>query len=46
VKAIAVNPEDWKVRLYMPPTEGETKVIGWDAVGEVIATGDEVTNLG
>lgn len=45
VKAIAVNPADWKVRLYMPPAEGETKVIGWDAVGEVIATGDEVTNF-
>ena len=45
VKAIAVNPADWKVRLYMPPAEGETKVIGWDAVGEVISTGDEVTNF-
>lgn len=45
IKAIAVNPADYKVRLNMAPAEGETKVIGWDAVGEVVATGDEVTNF-
>ncbi|WP_455324942.1 zinc-binding alcohol dehydrogenase family protein [Marinagarivorans algicola] len=39
VKAIAVNPVDYKIRQNMPPAIGETKIIGWDAVGEVIATG-------
>lgn len=40
VKAIAVNPADYRVRLNMPPAAGESKVIGWDAVGEVVATGE------
>lgn len=43
VRAIAVNPVDYKVRLLMPPAEGEQKVLGWDAVGEVVATGGDVT---
>lgn len=43
VKAVAVNPVDYKIRQNVSPTEGEYKVIGWDAVGEVVATGDEVT---
>ncbi|MGY8878310.1 MAG: alcohol dehydrogenase catalytic domain-containing protein, partial [Pseudoalteromonas sp.] len=43
VKAIAVNPADYKVRASMPPADGEIKVIGWDAVGEVVAIGDAVT---
>jgi len=45
VRAIAVNPVDYKVRLFIPPTEGETKVLGWDAVGEVVATGEAVTQF-
>ncbi|WP_350979457.1 zinc-binding alcohol dehydrogenase family protein [Shewanella sp. AC34-MNA-CIBAN-0136] len=45
VSAIAVNPADYKVRLNMPPADGEVKVIGWDAVGEVIATGDKVSQF-
>ena len=43
VRAIAVNPVDYKVRLRMPPAEGEHKVLGWDAVCEVVATGEDVT---
>lgn len=43
VRAIAVNPVDYKVRLNMAPVEGEYKVIGWDAVGEVVATGEAAT---
>lgn len=43
VEAIAVNPVDYKVRLLMPPAEGEHKVLGWDAVGEVIAVGENVS---
>ena len=43
VNSIAVNPVDYKVRQLMPPEKGEQKVLGWDAVGEVIAVGDEAT---
>lgn len=45
IKAISVNPADYKVRLYMPPEQGEYKVIGWDVVGEVVAVGEEVTQF-
>lgn len=40
IKAIAVNPVDYKIRQRMAPAEGDHKVLGWDAVGEVVATGD------
>ncbi|MEJ2764637.1 zinc-binding alcohol dehydrogenase family protein [Photobacterium sp. MCCC 1A19761] len=43
VKAVAVNPVDYKIRQNVSPTAGEYKVIGWDAVGEVVATGEDVT---
>ncbi|MDJ0740361.1 MAG: zinc-binding alcohol dehydrogenase family protein [Gammaproteobacteria bacterium] len=43
VRAIAVNPVDYKVRLRFTPADGEHKVLGWDAVGEVVATGDAAT---
>lgn len=43
IKAIAVNPVDCKVRKLMPPEEGQHKVLGWDAVGEVVATGADAT---
>ena len=42
VKAIAVNPVDYKIRQKVSPTDGNYKVLGWDAVGEVIAIGDAV----
>jgi zinc-binding alcohol dehydrogenase family protein len=45
VSAIAVNPVDYKIRQNVAPTEGEYKVIGWDAVGEVIAIGDHVSHF-
>lgn len=45
VGAIAVNPVDYKIRQRVPPPEGEYKVLGWDAVGEVVATGDAVTTF-
>ncbi len=43
VKAISVNPVDTKVRRYSTPPAGERKVLGWDAVGTVEATGADVT---
>jgi len=45
VKAVAVNPVDYKIRINIPAEGDEHKVIGWDAVGEVVATGDTVTKF-
>ena len=45
VKAIAVNPVDYKIRQRVSPAEGEYKVLGWDAVGEVVATGEAATRF-
>jgi len=45
VQAIAVNPVDYKVRLGMPPEEGQSKILGWDAVGEVVAVGETTTKF-
>jgi zinc-binding alcohol dehydrogenase family protein len=43
VKAVSVNPVDTKVRARMAPKAGETKVLGWDASGVVVAAGPEAT---
>lgn len=43
VKAIAVNPVDYKIRQNVAAEGDSHKVIGWDAVGEVVAVGEEVT---
>ena len=45
IKAIAVNPVDYKIRRNVSPAEGDYKVLGWDAVGEVIATGEAATQF-
>jgi zinc-binding alcohol dehydrogenase family protein len=45
VRAIAVNPVDYKIRHKVSPAEGEYKVLGWDAVGEVVATGEAATQF-
>ncbi|MCQ3830419.1 zinc-binding alcohol dehydrogenase family protein [Microbulbifer elongatus] len=43
VRAISVNPVDTKIRASVAPDKAEHKVLGWDAVGEVVAAGDEVS---
>src|ERR1700750_1847073 len=43
VKAISVNPVDYKVRRRAAPPEGETKILGYDAAGIVDAVGPDVT---
>ena len=43
VKAISVNPVDYKIRHRRPPAEGEWSVIGWDAAGVVKEVGPDVT---
>jgi zinc-binding alcohol dehydrogenase family protein len=45
VAAVSVNPVDVKVRQSRP-AEGDAPVIlGWDAVGEVMETGEKVTQF-
>src|SRR5262249_48678113 len=44
VKAISVNPVDYKVRKRAEPKDGEpAKILGYDASGVVAAVGPEVT---
>ena len=45
IKSIAVNPVDYKIRQRMAPENGDYKVIGWDAVGEVVATGEAASKF-
>src|ERR1700742_3427187 len=42
VKAISVNPVDYKVRKRAAPPEGEKKTLGYDAAGIVDAVGPDV----
>lgn len=44
VQAISVNPVDTKIRKNISAESG-WKVLGWDAVGTVEATGDKVTQF-
>jgi len=43
VKAISVNPVDTKIRRNVTPSDGDAKVLGWDASGIVKAVGSEVS---
>ena len=43
VQAIAVNPIDTKVRKRALPDNGDPRILGWDAAGEVVAVGAECT---
>src|SRR3954469_25895666 len=43
VKAVSVNPVDYKVRKRADPPAGEAKILGFDATGVVAATGPGVT---
>ena len=43
IKAISVNPADYKVRAGMPIEADDWKIIGWDATGIVTAIGEDVT---
>jgi NADPH2:quinone reductase len=44
VRAISVNPVDYKVRKRAEPKDGEpAKILGYDATGVVAATGPDVT---
>src|SRR5258708_12024011 len=43
VKAISVNPADYKTRKHSEPPEGQFKILGYDAAGIVDAVGPEVS---
>lgn len=43
VKAVSVNPVDYKIRAGVNPPAGQWKVAGWDAAGVVQAVGPDVT---
>lgn len=43
IKAIAVNPVDYKVRQGVKPEGDQWKVLGWDATGIVKAVGEEAS---
>lgn len=45
VRAVSVNPVDVKVRAGMAPPEGQPRVLGWDAAGEVQAVGRDVSGF-
>jgi NADPH2:quinone reductase len=45
VKAVSVNPVDYKVRSSTPPADGDCKVLGWDAAGIVREVGPDVTQF-
>ena len=42
VRAVSVNPVDTKIRKIRASEDGTPVILGWDAVGEVIAVGDAV----
>ncbi len=48
IHAIAMNPVDTKIRKPKDKIEPEPKILGWDAAGEVVEVGSEVTlfNIG
>lgn len=43
VESISVNPVDTKVRAQKGTLEADFRVLGWDAVGTVVATGPAAT---
>jgi len=43
VRAVSVNPVDYKVRASAPAPAGAAKVIGWDAAGIVVEAGPQAS---
>lgn len=43
ISAIAANPVDYKIRQNRPGSAEKPEILGWDAVGTVVATGEAVT---
>lgn len=45
VKAVSVNPIDTKVRMRAASTDGQPRILGWDAAGIVRAVGAKVSRF-
>jgi len=45
IRAVSVNPVDYKVRRSTTPADGDWNVLGWDASGVVVETGPHVTGF-
>ncbi len=45
VQAVSVNPVDCKIRTNRPPAGDEPAILGWDAVGEVVETGEKTSRF-
>ncbi len=45
VKAVGVNPVDTKVRAMQVQALETPRILGWDASGEVVAVGEDVTRF-
>lgn len=45
VAAVSVNPVDTKVRVRQPAEADTPVILGWDAVGKVVETGEKVTQF-
>ena len=45
VKAIGLNPIDYKIRSRRSGTDGQPVILGWDAAGIVRANGNEATHF-
>ena len=43
IRAVSVNPVDYKVRASTPPPAGAAKVIGYDAAGVVVEAGPQAS---
>ena len=43
VNAVSINPVDTKVRTNA--SEANNRILGWDAVGEIIEVGSKVTSF-
>lgn len=43
VRAVSVNPVDYKIRQSRPPETDQPAVLGWDAVGEVVEVGNDTS---
>ena len=43
VRAVSVNPVDTKMRVRAASDDGRHCILGWDAVGEVVSVGDQVS---
>ncbi|MEM5584682.1 zinc-binding alcohol dehydrogenase family protein [Roseibium sp. AS2] len=45
VEAVSVNPVDTKIRTNRPAESDAPAILGWDAVGEVVESGDKTSRF-